>query len=556
MAERIGEYQLPDTADVVVVGAGPAGAVMTKALAAAGMSVVCLEQGDWPDYSTSRNAGIERELVGGKEWSPLPNVRQGLGDYPIDETDADISALLWAGVGGSAMMYAAQWQRNLPSDFRVRSYDGVADDWPISYDELIPFYKQAEKDFAIAGLNGDPAVPGTDFPMAPTPIGEAGRRLGEAHNRLGWHWWPAANGIATRQYGRLKPSERKGACFLGCGDQAKSTVDFTHWPDICQHRNAFLLTRSTVAKIETDATGKASGVVYFDAQGVERRQRARLVILAANGLGTPRLLLMSANAQHPDGLANSSGLVGKRLMMHPYSAVVGTFEDEIGTTQGAYGHLLHSLEFYETDESRGFVRGAKWGLMPTGGAMEMTRAFPWGDNQDLWGANFNETVRERLNHSATWGIIAEDLPEEHNRVELSSSLVDEHGLPSVKVHYETSENSRRLLAFHVERAKESFLEAGAKKVTVAPHIRNTGWHLLGTAKMGVSAEDSVVDHSGRAHTVSNLYIVDGSTWPTSAGVNPTATVVAMALRTAELIISGHAADGVDRTTAASKGALA
>ncbi|MGO1543596.1 MAG: GMC family oxidoreductase [Gulosibacter sp.] len=556
MAEKIGEYQLPEIADVVVIGAGPAGAVMTKALAEAGMTVVCLEQGDWPDYSTSRNAGIERELVGGKEWSPQPNIRQGVGDFAVDETDADISALLWAGVGGSAMMYAAQWQRNLPSDFRVRSFDGVADDWPMSYEELIPYYRQAEKDFAIAGLDGDPAVPGTSFPMAPTPIGEVGRRMGEAHNRLGWHWWPAANGIATRPYGRLKPSERKGATFLGVGDQAKSTVDFTHWPEISQRKNAFLLTRSQVAKIETDATGKASGVVYFDAQGVERRQKAQLVVLAANGLGTPRLLLMSANAQHPDGLANASGLVGKRLMMHPYSAVVGTFEDEVGTAQGAYGHLLHSLEFYETDESRGFVRGAKWGLMPTGGAMEMTRAFPWGDNRDLWGTHFNDTVRERLNHSATWGIIAEDLPEDHNRVELNPEVVDEHGLPSVKIHYKNSENTRRLLAFHVERAKESFEEAGAKKINVAPHIRNTGWHLLGTAKMGSSAEDSVVDHAGRAHTVPNLYIVDGSTWPTSAGTNPTATVVAMAMRTAELILSGHANSDAGYAATGSKGANA
>lgn len=539
MADKIGEHRLPEIADVVVVGAGPAGAVMTKAFAKAGMSVVCLEQGDWPDYSTSRNAGPERELIGGNEWSPLPNVRKGPGDYPIDETDADISALLWNGVGGSAMLYAAQWQRNLPSDFRVRSLDGVADDWPISYEELLPYYAQAEKDFAIAGLNGDPAVPGTNFPMAATPIGKAGRRLAEAHNSLGWHWWPGANGIATREYGRLKPSTRQGACFLGCGDQAKSTVDVTHWPDICQHRNAYLLTRSTVARVETDATGKANGVVYFDSEGVERRQKAKLVVLAANGVGTPRLLLMSANAQHPDGLANSSGLVGKRLMMHPYSAVVGTFEDEIDTTQGAYGHLLYSMEFYETDESRGFVRGAKWGLMPTGGPMEMTRSFPWGENQDLWGPQFNETIRERLNHSATWGIIAEDLPEEHNRVELSSTLVDEHGLPAPKIVYETSENSRRLLAFHVERAKESMLAAGAKQITVAPHIRNTGWHLLGTTKMGTTSEDSVVDHSGRAHTVPNLYVVDGSTWPTSAGVNPTATVVAMALRTAEMIIAGR-----------------
>lgn len=541
MADKIGQHQLPDIADVVVVGAGPAGAVMSKAFAEAGLSVVCLEQGDWPDYTTAKSAEPELELVSGKEWSPLPNVRQGVGDFPVDETEADISALMWNGVGGSAMLYAGQWQRNMPSDFRVRSLDGVADDWPLSYEELLPYYAQAERDFGVSGLNGDPAVPGADnYPMAPAPIGEAGRRLAKAHNDLGWHWWPGANAIATRQYGRMNPCVQRAACFWGCVDGAKSTVDITHWPDICQHRNAYLLTRCTVSRVETDALGRASGVTYFDADGHEHRQKAHHVILAANGVGTPRLLLMSANAQHPDGLANSSGLVGKRLMMHPYSAVVGTFDDEIGTTQGVYGHLLYSLEFYDTDPSRGFVRGAKWGLMPTGGPMAMTRSFPWGDNSELWGDRFNETIRQRLNHSATWGIIAEDLPEEHNRVVLSDSLTDEHGLPAPKIVYKTSENSEKLLAFHVERAKESFMAAGATEVNVAPHIRDTGWHLLGTTKMGNNAHNSVVDHMGRTYDVPNLYIVDGSTWPTSAGVNPTATVAAMALRTAEYIISGRA----------------
>lgn len=546
MSDRVGSHQLPDVVDAVVIGAGPAGATMTKALTEAGMSVVCLDQGDWPDYSTSRNSGIEREVVGGHEWSPQPNVRDGIGDYPVDESDSDISPLLWAGVGGSAMMYAAQWQRNMPSDFRVRSLDGVAQDWEISYQDLVPYYRRAEREFAVSGLNGDPATPHSDYPMAPTPIGEAGKRIGQAHNSLGWHWWPGANAIATREYGRLKPSQRRGACFLGCGDVAKSTVDVTHWPDICQHRNTYLLTCCTVASIQTDRKGRANGVVYFDSNGVERRQAAKIVIVAANGLGTPRLLLMSANAQHPDGLANSSGLVGKRLMMHPYSAVVGTFEDEIGTLQGAYGHLLYSLEFYETDESRGFVRGAKWGLMPTGGPMEMTKSFPWGNNHQLWGTNFNDTVRQRLNHSATWGIIAEDLPEDSNTVELSDTSVDRHGLPAVKINYQTSENSSRLLDFHVERAKESLLAAGASQVSVAPHIRETGWHLLGTATMGKSADTSVVNHLGEAHDVPNLFVIDGSVWPTSAGVNPTATVVAMAMRTAEAIVSERTSSGANK----------
>jgi choline dehydrogenase-like flavoprotein len=227
-------------------------------------------------------------------------------------------------------------------------------------------------------------------------------------------------------------------------------------------------------------------------------------------------------------------------MMHPFAAAVGIFDEPLATTQGAYGQLLYSLEFYETDESRGFVRGAKWNLMPTGGPIAMMRPFPWGGSDGLWGEGFHRTVGERLGHSATWGIIAEDLPYESNHVSLDPVLKDAYGIPAPKITYETSENSTKMLEFHVERAKESLQAAGATQVVVAPQIRETGWHLLGTAKMGENPADSVVDGYGRAHDVPNLYIMDGSTWPTSAGMNPTATIVAMALRNVEQLIADRA----------------
>jgi choline dehydrogenase-like flavoprotein len=531
--------QLPAVADVVIVGAGPSGAIAAKALTAAGMSVVCLEQGDWPDYSTARSAEPDFELSAGNEWSQLPNVRRGVGDYPIDEADSDISALIWNGVGGSTVLYAAQWMRNMPSDFRVRSLDGVADDWPLTYEDLVPFYSRVEQDFGVSGLNGDPAFPGAStYPMPPVPIGKAGNRVAAGHNKLGWHWWPGSNAIATRSHGHLKPCQQRGTCLWGCVDGAKGSADITHWPDTIAG-GAHLVTRATVTKVETDAAGRATGVVYFDAAGVERRQRGQIVILAANGVGTPRLLLLSADKNHPDGLANSSGLVGKRLMMHPFGSVVGIFDDPLEAAQGAYGQLLYSLEFYETDESRGFLRGAKWNLMPTGGPLAMTRPFPWG-GADFWGDRFHSTVRERLGHSAVWGIITEDLPYETNHVTLSADAVDEYGTPAPKITYQTSENSRRLLDFNLARARESLEASGASQVVVAPQIRETGWHLLGTTKMGDDPATSVVDGYGRCHDVPNLFVLDGSTWPTSSGMNPTATIAAMALRNVEHMIAQRA----------------
>jgi choline dehydrogenase-like flavoprotein len=522
-------------ADVVVIGAGAAGAVATKRLAEAGFDVVCLEQGVWPDYSTSRVADDLLELAAGKEWAWSPNQRQGVADYPVEDSESDVGVLMWNGVGGSTVLYGGIWMRLMPSDFRVRSLDGVGDDWPVTYDDLVPYWERIEEDFAVSGLPGDPAFPRLDrYPLPGAPIGRAGRRLARAHNELGWHWWPGSNAIATRPYRDMGPCVQRAACMWGCVNRAKGSTDITHWPAAIE-RGARLVCGARVARIETDARGRATGVLYVDASGSEHRQEGDVVILAANGIGTPRLLLLSDSPSHPDGLANSSGLVGKRLMLHPFTTVVGVFEEDLQTTQGVFGQLIYSLEFYETDPTRDFVRGAKWNLLATGGPLSMIRPFPWGNDQ-VWGERFHEKVAQRLGHAASWGIVAEDLPEERNRVELDPGLTDSNGFPAPKVVYSTSENTQRLLAFNVARARESLEAAGAVDVIEAPQIRETGWHLLGTAKMGSDPATSVVDEWGRAHDVPNLYILDGSVWPTSSGTNPTPTIAAFSLRCVEQLI--------------------
>ena len=276
----------------------------------------------------------------------------------------------------------------------------------------------------------------------------------------------------------------------------------------------------------------------MDRDGREHFQPAGVTLLAANGIGTPRLLLLSASTRFPDGLSNSTGLVGKRLMMHPFGTVVGLFEEDLQSWQGPWGQHIHSLEFYESDTRRGFVRGAKWGLQPTGGPVATTRSYPWG-YEPIWGENFHATVRSRLGRSAMWGIIAEDLPEESNRVTLDPLLTDSDGIPAPRIAYRLSENSRRMLDFHQQRAKESLEAAGAYDTVVAPLIRATGWHLLGTAVMGDDPRKSVVDRWGRSHEVPNLFVIDGSSWPTSSGMNPTATIAALALRSADHLIEGR-----------------
>ena len=530
--------------DVLIIGAGPTGAVAAKRFAEAGMSVVVLEQGDWPDYSKARAEHPDFELTAGCYWSGNPNRRQAPADYPIDDQDSDIAAVLYNAVGGGTVIYAAHWQRNMPSDFRVRTLDGVADDWPLTYEELQPFYERVEADFGVSGLAGDTAFPpGKGPPLPPAPLAPMGRRVARAHNQLGWHWWPAPNAIATRAYGPLRPCTQRAACMWGCVEGAKGSADITHWPQNIR-AGVRLITGARVRRLEVNSSDLVTGAVYVDREGKDHFQKAAVIVLGANGIGTPRILLLSASARFPNGLANSAGLVGKRLMMHPFGTVVGLFDEDLGSTHGLWGQHIHCLEFYETNAARGFVRGAKWGLQPTGGPLSMTRSYPWGEQNAIWGEGFHTQLRKRLGHSAMWGIIAEDLPEEENRVVLDPVLKDADGIPAPKLIYRMSENSRRLLQFHLQRAKESLEAAGAHEVVIAPLIRETGWHLLGTAKMGTDPATSVVDAWGRCHDVPNLFIFDGSIWPTSSGMNPTATIAALALRCAEHLVEERRAQRV------------
>ncbi|MFE7420212.1 GMC family oxidoreductase [Rhodococcus sp. NPDC057529] len=518
-----------DSVDVLVIGAGPSGAVVTHTAATAGLNVLCLEQGDWVNPSDFPANHPEWELLIQHDWAHDPNVRALPSDYPVDIRDSDMWPVMFNAVGGSSIYYGAEWPRLLPSDFQVKTLDGVADDWPIAYDDLKPYHDEVDAFIGVSGVDGDTAYPdGLEYPLPPHPLGKPGMKAAEAANKLGWHWWPGTNAIPSQKNKTLEQCGRWGVCEWGCPQGAKASFDLIYMPQ-AQQAGARVQTGARVRRIRTDDTGRATGAEWIDRDGTVHFQPAKSVVLCANGIGTPRLLLLSADERNPDGLANSSGLVGKNLMLHPNCTAVGYYEENLESWRGPAGQLIHSMQFYDTDTSRGFVRGAKLHALPTPGPLNTIETHRQLDFDELWGPAVHDVARASSN-GILWAANVEDLPEEHNRVTLSTEEFDSDGLPAPKVEYRVSENTRKILKYTVERMVELHKAAGAKQIITQELWVDQPGHLLGTARMGDDPATSVVDSFGRSHDVDNLYIADGSIFVTSGSANPTCTISALALR--------------------------
>ncbi len=518
---------------VLVIGAGASGAAFAWRIADIGTSVLCLEQGPWMRQQDYPSNGLDWESRALGAFSPSPNVRKLPQDYPVNEQHTEISPLMFNAVGGSTILWAAHFPRLTPGDFRTKSEDGVGEDWPIGYETLEPYFALNDRMMGVSGMAGDPAYPYHEPPLPPLPLGKIGNTLARGFEKLGWHWWPSDSAILSQEYEGRAGCINLGPCLTGCAQGAKASTDITYWP-AAQRKGVQLRTGCRVREITVRADGMADGVLYYDAEGVLQEQKGEIVVLACNGIGTPRLLLNSKSARHPDGLANSSGLVGKNLMFHPYTAVTGIFEEPLDGRRGPVGCTLWSHEFYRTDRSRGFVRGYSFEAIRGFGPAQTAL---WGMVQGLvpWGEAHHEAFGRIYDHTATVVGIIEDLAEETNSVTLDPELVDDHGIPAPRITYRLSDNSRKMLSHAVERASEVLTAAGAVKTVAMPLVREAGWHLMGTARMGRDPKASVVNEWGQAHDVKNLFIVDGSIFVTAGGVNPTSTIQALALYVADSI---------------------
>jgi choline dehydrogenase-like flavoprotein len=523
-----------ETVDVLVIGAGASGAAFTWSLAESGIDVMCLEQGGEPDPQEFPGRERDWELHRQTDYHPDPNVRRLPEDYPVNNDESAVEPVMYNAVGGSTILYSAHFPRFHPSDFRVNTLDGVAADWPVTYEELEPHYDLNDRVMGVAGITGDPAYP-PKSPRQTRPLlfGKGGDAMAIGFDRLGWHWWPSDSAILQGPYDGRQECNGGGSCDLGCSRRAKGMANVTYWPKALM-RGALLETQARVREITVGRDGLADGAVYYDADGRVQFQPARIVVLACNGVGTPRLLLNSTTGLNPDGLANSTGLVGKNLMFHPISMVTGVFEQRLDGFKGPLACDIYSHEFYETDLSRGFVRGV--GFQVLRGTGPVTTAIGgFGDHVVPWGEDHRSVFSEWFAHSLSVAVLGEDLPEPDNRVTLDPDLADSDGIPAPKIEYKLSDNSLKMMEFGTARAVEAVEAAGANDVLVNPHVRTSGYHLMGTARMGNEARSSVVNEWGRAHDVKNLFIIDGSIFVTAAAVNPTSTIQALALYIADYI---------------------
>jgi choline dehydrogenase-like flavoprotein len=532
-----------DVVDFAIVGSGAAGGVLARELSQAGFDVVVLEQGPRLTPSDFKHDELDYWLANGLTNNPVKNPQTFRKDPAATATPTvDTPCLTYARlVGGSSVHFTANFWRFHEIDFHERSVLGEISgtgfaDWPIDYAELEPYYTKVEWEVGVSGLAGaSPFDPprSKPYPMPPLPVKSSGVLLERGARKLGLHPFPAPMAIASQPYRGRPACVHCGFCIgYGCEVMAKSSSLFTMIPEAEATGRCEVRANSYVFRVRTDKRGRAIGVAYYDLEKRERFQKARAVVLSANGAETARLLLNSADTRFPDGLANSSGLVGKYLMFNCGGDVGAVFEHELNEYKSVQvTRLVH--DFYDSDPKRGFYGGG--GIDGRIGPVPMLWALGSVPQQPAWGAEFKAQLRD-FPRSMIAECHTTSLPVESNSVSIDPVLKDAWGVPAMRATYRDHPDDLATARFLQARAQEILDAAGARKTWVLPTVDNSiGFHLLGTCRMGNDPKRSVVDRYHRTHDVPNLFLCDGSSFVTSGRGQPTMTIQALAFRAAEHI---------------------
>lgn len=518
--------------DVLIIGAGASGSLAALVLAEAGLDVVCLEQGSWVKPEDYAHLHADWSWQRRTNWNPDVNKRVHPDDYPVISDSSQI--LMWNGVGGSTNAYGGIWPRYRPSDFRKGTEHGLQPDWPITYEDLAPFYEQADRLVGVCGLAGDPAMPTRDpCPTRPMPPSKVSKLLADAFDRLEWHWWPVEAAAISENYDNRPACNGCGACN-GCPRGSMCMYSTVVWPRAIKH-GAELIINARVLKIERGRDNNATGALYVDRHtGHQHFQKARIVVLAANGVGTPRLLLTS------DNLANQSDQVGRNLLHHTLVAGEIWVDEPVDGHTGYLASLI-SREFAETDVTRGFVNGFNFNCITSAASAGETAAGWFSANRAPWGRDHHKWFERHFGHGFGVFAIGDDLPNPENRVTLDPEKSDSDGIPAAVTRYVPGENDKRMMNYMLDRIEDIAKAAGAFEYQLQDYRNSDGvyctpaWHMIGTCRMGADPETSVVNKWAQCWDVPNMFIVDGSILTTGGVVNPTPTVSALALRTAAYI---------------------
>ncbi|MAU95275.1 MAG: 2-keto-gluconate dehydrogenase [Fulvimarina sp.] len=516
-------YDLNDDSVVVIVGSGAGGGTLGTQLALKGIDTVILEAGS--RHETWDFINDEWDSFSQLAWK---DKRRTSGDWRVSKDFPNLPAWIVKSVGGSTVHWAGASLRFQEHEFKTKTHYGeVADanllDWPIDLKEMEPWYAIAEDRMGVTRTNGIPGLPGNNN----FKVLEAGaRKIGykEVHTgRMAINSEPRDDRASCLQI---------GFCFQGCKSGAKWSTLVAEIPKGEATGKLEVRPDCMVLKIEHDEAGKVTGVVYADKEGRQQRQKARIVAVAGNSIESPRLLLNSASSKFPDGLANSSGQVGRNYMRHTTGSVYGIFDKPVHMYRGTTMAGIVRDEARH-DPSRGFVGGYEFETLSLG--LPFMAAFL---DPGKWGRDFSSAMDGYANMAGMW-IVGEDMPRADNRITLSDEK-DEHGMPIPDVHFDDHANDTAMRD-HAYRQGEAIYEAvGAVRTIRTPPYPST--HNLGTNRMSEKPEDGVVNRFGQAHDVPNLFVSDGSQFTTGAAENPTLTIVALALRQADHI-AGRMAKG-------------
>lgn len=510
-------YALDDSGVVVIIGSGAGGGTLGNELAQKGIDVVVLEAGKRHEFQDFIND--EWDAFSQLSWL---DARTTSGGWRVAKDFPGLPAWIVKAVGGSTIHWAGASLRFQPHEFKaLTTYGQVAGanllDWPVTSEELAPYYDKAEFKMGVTRTNEIAGLPGNNN----YKVLKAGAdKLGYKNCHTG------RMAINSKERDGRQACQQTGFCFQGCKWGAKWSTLYSEIPKGEKTGKLEVRAESHVLKIEHDASGKVTGVVYADKDGKTQRQKARVVAVAGNSIESPRILLNSASSMFPNGLANSSGQVGRNYMRHMTGSVYAVFDKPVRMHRGTTMAGIISDESRH-DPSRGFVGGYEMETLSLG--LPFMAAFL---NPGGWGRSFTTGLDNYENMAGMW-LVGEDMPQEQNGVTLHKEKKDKYGMPIPNVAFTDHANDIAMRNHAYKQGMAVYQAVGAIRTFPTPPYPST--HNLGTNRMSDKARDGVVNKWGQTHDIKNLFVSDGSQFTTGAAENPTLTIVALAIRQADYI---------------------